>query len=121
MADITYATLQALLNITTAAATCEEIIDHAVNLLNAYGADLPNMTGTAGSKTLSVESREKGAVMEVACAVYNSKYVTSGGSSRSYSVGSMSQSNSANTGASAPEDVAKELARQLIEIESEVA
>jgi hypothetical protein len=120
MTTITYANLQTILNITLTAATCEVIIDHAVNLLNAYGADLPNMTGAAGSKTLSCESREAGAIMEVACSVYNSKYLTSGGSSSSLSIGSLSQSQSTSTGGSAPEAVAKDLAHLLLDIETDV-
>ena len=49
----------------------EEIIDLAIDILNLYSdADLPNMTGTAGSKTVSLESKEKGAVFVVARAIY---------------------------------------------------
>ena len=117
MTTITYTNLQTLLNITVAAATCESIIDHAINLLNTYGADLPNMTGTAGSKTWNGESNEAGAIMEVASAVYISKYVVSGATSSSYGLGPLSTSNSVSTGGSSPENLAKSLARELTELD----
>jgi hypothetical protein len=75
MAEITYATLQTLLHDTDIEEeTCEDIIDLAVDLLNLFGADISNMTGAAGSKTLSVESREKGAIMLSARAIYYGFY-----------------------------------------------
>ena len=77
MATITYVDLHDLLHITVAdisAINAEKIIDLAVDCLNLYGADLPNMTGTAGAKSLSLESKEKGAVFMVVRAVYYGFY-----------------------------------------------
>ena len=75
MATVTYADLRVLLNEPTLSPTdAEQIIDLAVDSLNLYGADLPNMTGTAGAKSLSLESKEKGAVFLVARAVYYGFY-----------------------------------------------
>lgn len=48
----------------------ERILDLAIDCLNLYGAELANMGGTAGSKTVSLESKEKGAVFIVARAIY---------------------------------------------------
>ena len=124
MTTITYETLQDLLNITIAAASAEAIIDHAINLLNAYGADLANMAGTAGTKSWSGESREAGAIMEVASSIYNNKFLTSGGNSSSFGFQGISSSNTANSsttgGAGGPESLAQSLARQLSELEVDV-
>lgn len=120
MTTLTYSNLQNLLNMTVSSTICEEIMDHAINLLNSYGADLPNMTGVAGAKTWNGESREAGAIMEVACSIYSSKYLTSGGSSSSVSVSSISMSSSTSTGSAGSENLAKDLARQLVEFEVDV-
>lgn len=53
----------------------EKIIDYAIDQLNLYGdVDLSNMSGTAGSKTVGLESREKAAVFNVARTIYYSCY-----------------------------------------------
>jgi len=52
----------------------EQIIDLAIDCLNLNGADLPNMSGTAGSKTVSLESKQKAAVFIAARAIYYSFY-----------------------------------------------
>jgi len=52
----------------------ERILDLAIDTLNLFGADLSNMSGTAGSKTVGLESNEKAAVFIVARAVYYSFY-----------------------------------------------
>lgn len=52
----------------------EAIIDLAIDALNLYGADLPNMSGSAGSKSVGLESKEKGAVFIVARAIYYGFY-----------------------------------------------
>ena len=56
------------------AETLETIIDLAIDALNLFGADLGNLTGTAGAKSLSCSSAEKGAILIVARAVYYSFY-----------------------------------------------
>jgi len=76
MATIQASDLNTLLNLAGGVAdeTLEAILDQAIDMLNLYGADLPNMTGTAGSKTVSLEGKERGAVFIVARAVYYSFY-----------------------------------------------
>jgi len=52
----------------------EKIIDLAIGGLNGFGADLPSMSGTAGSKTVGLESKEYFWVFYVARAIYYSYY-----------------------------------------------
>ena len=72
MATITASTFQALFNVADFTEEhAEEILDLAIDLINLYSdADLPNMAGTAGSKTVSVASKEKGAIFLVGRAIY---------------------------------------------------
>lgn len=76
MVNVQASDLDTLLHLThdVPDATLEVILDQAIDLLNLYGADLANMTGTAGSKTVGLESKERGAVFHVARAVYYSFY-----------------------------------------------
>lgn len=72
MPTITATIFKAVLDDDVITATnAEYLIDLAIDMLNLHGADLGNMTGTAGSKTWSGESKEKGAVMLVARAIYH--------------------------------------------------
>ncbi len=49
----------------------ELLIDLSVDVLNLFsGGSIPNMSGTAGTKTLSVTSAQRGAVFLVVRAVY---------------------------------------------------
>ncbi len=49
----------------------ELLIDLSVDVLNLFsGGSIPNMSGTAGTKTLSLTSAQRGAVFLVARAVY---------------------------------------------------
>lgn len=123
MATITAATLRTLTNNPNIAlADCEEIIDHAIDKINLagqkYDLSLNNMTGTAGSKTLNVTSAEKGAIMEVAIAVYSGNYSSS--SSTSISIGPLSSSGGSATsvsrGGESVETLAENAAKQLSEI-----
>jgi len=121
MATITAATLQTLLGITLTETTCEVIIDQAIDLINLYGrTDLANMGGTAGSKTLSLDSREKGAVLDVAAAVYSNMYVSGGSESTSFSIGGISSSSSSSASNMAIKSAAKDAARLLAEIEVDI-
>ena len=76
MVNVQASDLDMLLNLSSDVpdATLEVILDQAIDLLNLYGADLANMTGTAGSKTVGLESKERGAVFHVARVVYHSFY-----------------------------------------------
>lgn len=96
------------------AANAEKILDHAINLLNLYGdLDLPNMGGTAGSKTVGLQSKEQGAVFEVARAVYYSffKGVDLVG------VGGLTVSSPDLLANPAVINAVKEAARRLVELE----
>jgi len=94
----------------------EAIIDLAIDALNLHGADLPNMSGTAGSKTVGLESKEKAAVFIVARAIYYGFYKGLESSSvGGLTVGSpdlMSNPNVIGT--------IKQAARQLTELEVDV-
>jgi len=52
----------------------ETWIDYAIDKINGYGPELPNMSGTAGSKTVSLESKERGVVLDVVRTIYYSCY-----------------------------------------------
>lgn len=58
-------------------AVAEQILDFAMDLLNLRGLDLGPMSGDEGSKAVSLESAERGAVFFVARAIYSS--LTRGG------------------------------------------
>jgi len=77
MANLTASIIDSLLNLkgSPEASVVEMWIDQAINLLNLYGnLDISNMSGTAGSKTVGLESREKGAVVEICRRIYYSYY-----------------------------------------------
>jgi len=76
MVSISATEFKALINDADITATnAEYIIDLAVDVLNLFSdADIPNMGGTAGSKTWSGMSKQKGAVYLTARAIYQSFY-----------------------------------------------
>ena len=75
MATVTATEFKTLINDSSLAdATAEIIIDQAIDLLNLHGAELSNLGGTAGTKTVSVESKQKGAIYFTARAVYYGFY-----------------------------------------------
>jgi hypothetical protein len=94
MATVSYTTFTTLYDVNTAASDfsateIEAIIDHAINLLNLKGMDhytISNMSGTAGSKSVSLQSHQSGAVMFVAWLIYK------GRKPESSSIGSLSYS-----------------------------
>jgi hypothetical protein len=114
MVTITHDSLTTLLNDTViVAATAEEIIDLAVDTLNLYGADLPNMSGVAGVKTVSVESKEKGAILLVARKIYYGFYK----GSTNVSIGGLAVSNIDVLGNQSVLNFAKECASRLTELD----
>jgi hypothetical protein len=130
MATITGAEFISLMNLSDdtdfTATNAEIIIDAAIDKLNLYlhryDLELSNMTGTAGSKTLTVESREKAAIITVASCIYLKNYKSSGSSSESVSLGPASHSTSTSTSVGDIEDVAGNAAKELKDhdLESEV-
>lgn len=91
----------------------EAMIDGAIDRLNRYGTSISNMSGTAGSKTVSLTSAQRGAVLEVASAIYSISK-SSGSSSTSLSIGGLSTSESSAQGNTIFESMVKEAARQLL-------
>jgi hypothetical protein len=81
MVSVTYSTFTTLYDVDTSAsdfsaAEIESIIDHAINMLNLLGKDhytIKNMSGTSGSKTVTLKSHQNGAVMHVAWLVYKGR------------------------------------------------
>lgn len=119
MVTITADLMQALLNVSDtdiSNTNMEYVIDYAVNRLNAYGADLPNMTGTAASKTLSVESREAGQIQEATRLAYYSCYK----GQESLAVGGIATSIPNMLTNPSVEAQFKEMARQLSEMDVSV-
>jgi hypothetical protein len=56
-------------------ARAEELIDYAIDMLNAHGADLSNMSGSAATKTVSMDGKERGVVLNLAAMLYRHRYV----------------------------------------------
>jgi hypothetical protein len=50
------------------------LFDAAANTYNIFGCDIPIMSGTAGSKTVTYTSAQKGAVFQGARVIYASFY-----------------------------------------------
>lgn len=78
MVTVTYTSLHNFLNLSTGditAAKTEDLIDTAIDLLNANGAELDNMSGSAGSKTVTLTSAARGAVLNLAAMLYRHRYV----------------------------------------------
>jgi len=76
MVSLTATLFKALINDSDISDTnAEYIIDLAISEINLHSdADLALMSGTAGSKTVSLESKEYASVMEAARAIYQSFY-----------------------------------------------
>lgn len=114
MVTVAAATLTTpLADTTIAVATAEQIIDIAIDTLNLFGADLPNMTGTAGTKTVSLESKEKGAVLLVARKIYYGFYK----GATNVGIGGLSVTTPDVLGNASVLNFAKECASQLMEMD----
>ena len=107
-------------NITTDAEMWESLIEQAKDKINGYARDtlIGDMTGVAGSKTLSVDSQAAGFIRDIAVALYQKNVVSSGAQSSSFGLGALSQSQSASSSSGGEiENLAKEAALRLKEIE----
>jgi hypothetical protein len=99
----------------------EACIEQAIDKINGYAKDdiLPNMAGVAGSKTVNVTSGQAGFIRDLAVAIYaNGK--AGGASSSSIGIGSLSMSSSSNNtsqSANMVDQLAKDAAACLKEIE----
>lgn len=98
----------------------EACIDQFIDLVNGYARDdvLPNMSGTAGSKTVSVTSGQAGFIRRGATAIYAATK-NAGASSTSRSIGVISESSSSSTSGEndSPAELAQQAAEYLKEIE----
>lgn len=75
MASVTASDWRNVMNLTSLSDTnAEYILDQAIDELNIYGANLDNMAGGAGSKTVTLTSKQRGAVFAVARMIYESYY-----------------------------------------------
>ena len=128
MVLITFQNLLDQLNLTEdteiTAEQAESLIDHAINKIIGYGRGqiaISNMQGTAGSKSLTVTQEEAGFIIEVASAIYKKDFSLSGNQSESVTLGPASYSNSSgssmSSGGRTPNDIAKEAAMYLRELE----
>lgn len=74
MASVTGQDLINAMNLpsTVTATKAEYILDLAIDLLNVFDADLSNMSGSAGSKTVTLTSKQRGGVFAFARIVYYS-------------------------------------------------
>ena len=118
MVTITYTSLTTLVNDTSISATAaEQIIDQAINKLATNGATVANLTGVAGAKTGTYSQATAGAILELAAAVYSQTYKSSGAQAKSTGLGALQTSWSTSSGGSAAalQQLAKELANELID------
>ena len=142
MPTVTGTELRQLLNLETDTSfdieNAEVAIDQAINSINLYllmyDMEIANMTGTAGTKTLTVDKATKGGIYQVASATYSSFFKASGSGSSSESAAlgpvstSRSDSSSSSSGGgtsvarSAVQAIAKEVADMLRDqaVESEL-
>jgi len=76
MVSVTATLVKAILNASGITDTkMEYLIDLAIGEISLHsGEDLPTMSGTAGSKTVSLTNQQYGAVMEALRAIYYSFY-----------------------------------------------
>lgn len=78
MVSVTYTSLHNFINVDATditAAKTEDLIDVAIDLLNAHNAELDNLSGAAGSKTVTVSSAGRGSILNLAAMLYRFKYV----------------------------------------------
>lgn len=72
MASVTATDWINVMNLDITETQGEYILDTAIDLLNIYDVQLSNMSGTAGSKTVTLTSKERGGVFLIARIIYHS-------------------------------------------------
>ena len=76
MVSVSYTDFHTIMDLTTALLTAvetEAVIDLAIDVLNLYSnAEMSNMSGAAGGKTVTLTSGQKGGVFMAARAIYYS-------------------------------------------------
>lgn len=96
----------------------EDFILQARDKINGYAkyVVVPDASGAAGSRSWSLSSMQVGFVRSLAVAIYQKDYKSAGAQSSSYSLGGLSQSQSASSGGGAEvEELAKAAAKALTE------
>jgi len=77
MASVTAQNFIDVMNITDSTTNMEYVIDLAIDTLNLYGAEaITNMTGLAGSKTVTLTSKQRGGVFHLARTIYHEFFQT---------------------------------------------
>ena len=72
MASVTAEDFINVMNIDDSATNMEYVLDLAIDTLNLYGAEaIDNMSGDAGSKTVTLTSRQRGGVFHLARVIYH--------------------------------------------------
>jgi hypothetical protein len=105
---------------TITATQWETLIDQAIDKINGYAkkTTLQNMSGTAGSKTVTVSSRQAGFIRTLTVAIYSKDFKSEGGQSTSFGLGGLSHSQSSSaTGSSEVESLAEAAAKALTEFD----
>jgi len=77
MASYTYSSFHSPLGLTIAnipAINTENLVNTVIGCLKVFGADIPIMTGTAGSKTVTLSDKQFGGVMLIFRPAYASFY-----------------------------------------------
>jgi len=77
MVTVTADEFQSILNLSDGElsnANAENILDWAIDSLNIFGANLSNLGGTTPNKTLTVTSKQRGAIFTVARKLYFGGY-----------------------------------------------
>jgi hypothetical protein len=81
MVSVAYTDFHNVMNLSTTgnnaitAVNTENLLDYAIDLLNIYSnSGISNMSGAAGSKTVTLTSAQRGAVFMVGRALYYSSY-----------------------------------------------
>lgn len=71
MASVTASDFINVMGITDSATNMEYVLDLAIDTLNLYGAEsIDNMSGGAGTKTVTLTSRQRGGVFHLARVIY---------------------------------------------------
>ena len=89
-----------VMHITDTPTQMEYVLDLAIDSLNICGTNLSNMSGEAGSKTVTLTSKQRGGVFQVAHKIYYTFWKpagTGGGTSEAWSVGGLSGSATTTT------------------------
>ena len=126
MVSVTASTFKDLINNTTITdSATEKIIDQAADSLNMYLEEdnqISNMSGTAGTKTVSVTSAQRGALMNMAREVYSVLYKNPSGMTSS-NLGPAGVSFGTSRLREAAKDIAAALSgmSSVIEIEASLA